>query len=151
MLLAQDQRYMQHALTLAKTAAQVGEVPVGAVLVYQNEIIAEAYNQPITHCDPTAHAEILVLRAGAKYLKNYRLLNTTLYVTLEPCAMCAMAMVHARVTRLVYGADDLRTGAVRSLLHLTQHEKLNHSIECEAGMLAEESRQLLQNFFRERR
>lgn len=151
MLLSQDHHFMQRALALARQAAEMGEVPVGAVIVYQNDIIAEAYNQPITQCDPTAHAEIIVLREAAKKLKNYRLVDSTLYVTLEPCAMCAMAMVHARVNRLVYAADDLRTGAVKSLFHITHHEKLNHRIACESGLLAEESQALLQTFFQMRR
>src|SRR3990167_11165131 len=108
------QRWMQRALTLAKQAEKIGEVPVGAVLVFNDEIIGEGYNQPISQCDPTAHAEMIALRQGAKTLGNYRLLGTTLYVTLEPCVMCAGAMVHARISRLVFGAKDPKVGAIIS-------------------------------------
>lgn len=147
----EDKAYMQCAIELAQKAFDQNEVPVGAVLVHKNKIIAKNYNQPITLCDPTAHAEMLVLREGAKALGNYRLLNTTLYVTLEPCAMCAMALVHARVGKLVYAADDLRTGAVKSVFHLAHHEKLNHQIACEGGLMQEASTHLLQSFFQKRR
>ena len=147
----QDLTFMQKALELAEQAASKGEVPVGAVLVKEGEIIAEAYNQPIALNDPSAHAEILVMREAAQKLKNYRLINTTLYVTLEPCAMCAAAMVHARIERLVYGADDPKTGAVKSVFSITNHEQLNHKIESTSGVLADESAALLRRFFQARR
>ncbi len=143
---------MQRALFLAQKAAQEGEVPVGAVLVgAEGEILAEAYNQPLRLCDPTAHAEILALREGARRLKNYRLLETTLYVTLEPCPMCAGALVYARVKRLVFGAYDLRAGACGSVYNIVADERLNHRLEVRGGLLAEEARALLQEFFRARR
>lgn len=146
-----DHDYMQHALHLAKQAEAVGEVPVGAVLVLDDTIIAETYNQPINLHDPCAHAEILALRAGAKALQNYRLLNTTLYVTLEPCAMCAAALIHARVKRVVYAAPDPKSGAVVSCLQLFDAPFINHRVQYESGLLADEARALLQNFFRRRR
>ena len=148
----EDEFYMQRALFLAQKAAQEGEVPVGAVLVgAEGEILAEAYNQPLRLCDPTAHAEILALREGARRLKNYRLLETTLYVTLEPCPMCAGALVYARVKRLVFGAYDLRAGACGSVYNIVADERLNHRLEVRGGLLAEEARALLQEFFRARR
>lgn len=142
---------MQRALELARQAAAAGEVPVGAVLVCQNQIVGEGYNQPITAIDPTQHAEIVALRAAARHLNNYRLPGTTLYVTLEPCPMCAGAMVHARIARLVYAAADPRTGSAGSVMNLLQHDALNHQVEVEGGVMAEESRALLQEFFRQRR
>lgn len=147
----QDIRWMQHALQLAKSAEQQGEVPVGAVLILNNEIIGEGYNQPITDHDPTAHAEIIALRDAGKKIGNYRLLNSTLYVTIEPCIMCIGAIVHARCQRLVYGADDPKTGAVNSVFNILQSQKLNHHVECAQGVLAEECAQLLKNFFLARR
>ena len=146
-----NNEFMRHALNLAKAAQEQGEVPVGAVIVLGGEIIAEGFNQPITSSDPCAHAEIIALRAAGKRLGNYRLLNTTLYVTLEPCAMCAMAMVHARVERLVYGANDPKTGAVASHFQLLDYPELNHKVQWEGGILAEESSRLLQTFFKARR
>jgi len=142
---------MQRALELARAAAAAGEVPVGAVIVRQGEIIAEGSNRPIGTCDPTAHAEMIALRAGGELLRNYRLLDTTLYVTLEPCAMCASAMVHARVQRLVYGAADPRVGAAGSVFNIVQHASLNHRLEVSAGVLAEECGTLLREFFAARR
>jgi len=147
----QDQTFMQRALELARAAAAAGEVPVGAVIVRQGEIIAEGSNRPIGTCDPTAHAEMIALRAGGEVLRNYRLLDTTLYVTLEPCAMCASAMVHARVQRLVYGAADPRVGAAGSVFNIVQHASLNHQLEVTAGVLAEECATLLREFFAARR
>lgn len=146
-----DNVWMNHALALAKQAAAQGEVPVGAVLVLDNQLIAEGWNQPISACDPTAHAEILALRAGAETLKNYRLPNTTLYVTLEPCAMCAGAMLHARVQRLVFGAFDPKSGAAGSVLNITQDARLNHRLVCEGGVLAESCGELLRDFFKAKR
>jgi len=147
----QDQTFMQRALELARAAEAAGEVPVGAVIVRQGEIIAEGSNRPIGTCDPTAHAEMIALRAGGELLRNYRLLDTTLYVTLEPCAMCASAMVHARVQRLVYGAADPRVGAAGSVFNIVQHASLNHRLEVSAGVLAEECGTLLREFFAARR
>jgi tRNA(adenine34) deaminase len=136
---------------LAREAERAGEVPVGAVIVKDGSIIAEGWNRPITTQDPTAHAEIVALRAAAQALSNYRLLDTTLYVTLEPCAMCASAMIHARVKRLVYGATDPRAGAAGSIFNIVQHSALNHRIDCEAGVMAEECGALLRGFFVARR
>ena len=126
-------------------------MPVGAVIVRQGEIIAEGSNRPIGTCDPTAHAEMIALRAGGEVLRNYRLLDTTLYVTLEPCAMCASAMVHARVQRLVYGATDPRVGAAGSIFNIVQHPTLNHRLDVTSGVLAEECGTLLREFFAARR
>jgi tRNA(adenine34) deaminase len=142
---------MEHALELARCAEQAGEVPVGAVLVRDGELIGEGSNQPIGSCDPTAHAEILALRQAALRVGNYRLVDSTLYVTLEPCPMCAGALVHARVRRVVYGASDSRSGACGTVFNLLQSDVLNHQAEVEGGILAEECASLLQDFFRARR
>jgi tRNA(adenine34) deaminase len=147
----QDEYWMRHALSLAKRAELLGEVPVGAVLVLENKLIGEGWNQPIQGKDPTAHAEILAIRHGALALNNYRLIDTTLYVTLEPCAMCAGAMVHARIGRLVFGAFDPKTGAAGSVFNLLQDKRLNHQISIEGGVLAEPCGELLRDFFRSRR
>lgn len=146
-----DEDYMKRALELAKKGEQAGEVPVGAVLVHNDEIIAEAYNQPIAMHDPTAHAEILVLREGGNKITNYRLLDATLYVTLEPCAMCAQAMVHARIKRIVYAANDPKTGVIDSHLQLLQLPTANWKIESTAGVCAEEASLMLSEFFAKRR
>jgi len=146
-----DLRYMREALAYARAAEAAGEVPVGAVLVRDGEIIGRARNRPIGANDPTAHAEILALREAAAATGNYRLTGTTLYVTLEPCPMCAGALVHARVARLVYGAADPRAGAAGSVFDLVRSVALNHRMEVCAGVLADESRELLQGFFRARR
>lgn len=146
-----DEAMMRLALEQAQLAERQGEVPVGAVLTLGKEVIATGYNQPILKHDPSAHAEIMALRLAGERLKNYRMLNTTLYVTLEPCAMCAGALVHARVHRVVYGATDPRTGAVHSQLPLLTATYHNHRIQAEGGLLAEMSAALLQNFFRHRR
>lgn len=146
-----DDVWMQEALVQAKKAYTANEVPIGAVLVYQNRIIAARHNQPIALHDPCAHAEILVLREAGKYLNNYRLLDTTLYVTLEPCAMCAAAMIHARIKRLVFGAKDVRTGAAGSVLDLFGLNYWNHRVECTSGICEAESAALLTQFFKERR
>ena len=145
------QQWMKRALELAHHAEAIGEVPVGAVLVKNNEIIGEGFNQPIANHDPSAHAEIMALRNAGKALQNYRQIETTLYVTLEPCAMCAMAMVHARVGRVVFATRDPRTGAAGSLYQLLQHEGHNHQVEIIEGVMQEESAALLQNFFRNKR
>ncbi len=151
MAAADDNAWMARALELARRAAAEGEVPVGAVVVKDGEIIGEGWNRPIAAHDPTAHAEIQALRAAAAHIGNYRLVETTLYVTLEPCAMCAGAMVHARVRRVVYGAPDPRTGAAGSVFNLLQAAQLNHQAEVCGGVLAEESGALLREFFRMRR
>ena len=143
--------FMQRALELARAAEAEGEVPVGAVLVKDGEIVAEGFNQPISSCDPTAHAEIVALRGAAARVENYRLPGTTLYVTLEPCPMCAGAMVHARVGRLVFAAADPRTGSAGSVFDLVRSEELNHRLEVESGVLADESAALLRAFFLARR
>jgi tRNA(adenine34) deaminase len=142
---------MRRALELATLAAREGEVPVGAVLVKEGQLIAEGRNRPIANHDPTAHAEIQLLRAAGKALNNYRLAGTTLYVTLEPCPMCAGAIVHARVQRVVFAATDPRTGAAGSIYNILQSNELNHRCEVEGGVLAEESAILLRGFFRSRR
>jgi len=146
-----DRLCMAEALALAEEAAGRGEVPVGAVIASGREIVARASNAPIGNNDPTAHAEILALRAAADRLGNYRLTGTTLYVTLEPCPMCAAALVHARVARLVYAAADPKTGAAGSIMNLAQDPRLNHRIEVEGGLMREEAAGLLQEFFRARR
>jgi tRNA(adenine34) deaminase len=142
-----DQQCMKRALDLAKQAEKAGEVPVGAVVAQNNDVLAEGYNQSIMDSDPSAHAEMVALRAAAKVLSNYRLMNTTLYVTLEPCSMCAGAMVHARVNRLVFGATDLKTGAAGSVFNIASSDKLNHQITVQGGLYEEESRLILKNFF----
>lgn len=146
-----DLQFMSRALELAGRAEAAGEVPVGAVIVKDGTIVAEGWNQPIGAHDPTAHAEIVAMRAAAHHLRNYRLLDTTLYVTLEPCAMCASAMVHARVRRLVYAAADSRAGASGSVFNITQHPSLNHRLEVQGGVLAEPCGDLLRRFFLARR
>ncbi len=143
---------MRRALGLARRAAEEGEAPVGAVIVGEDgRLLAEAHNAPIGMADPTAHAEIVALRAAAKLLGNYRLAGTTMYVTLEPCVMCAGALVHARVKRLVFGARDLRFGGVRSKFKLADSEILNHRVEVEEGLMAAEATALLEAFFQARR
>jgi tRNA(adenine34) deaminase len=148
---AEDTAWMQRALFLAGKASACNEVPVGAILVLNNEIIGAGWNQPITNCDPTAHAEILALREAANRQSNYRLINATLYVTLEPCTMCVGALLNARIQRLVFATSDPKAGAVASVFHLLDTKKLNHCIEWEGGCLAEESEKLLKDFFQVRR
>lgn len=143
--------YMQRALELAALAEQQGEVPVGAILVYNDAIIGEGYNQVITLNDPSAHAEAQAIRAAGQALQNYRLIDTTLYVTLEPCAMCAGLITHARIKTLVYGATDPRTGATGSAIEIINHPTMNHKVEVIGGILAQDSATLLRNFFRQRR
>ncbi len=142
---------MRHALGLAGRAAAAGEVPVGAVLVLGDEVVGEGWNRPVSGHDPTAHAEILALREGGRRLENYRLLDTTLYVTLEPCAMCAGAMIHARVGRVVYGATDPKTGAAGSVFDTLINARHNHRIDVTGGILADEAAELLRSFFQSRR
>jgi tRNA(adenine34) deaminase len=148
---ALDEQFMGEALRLAREAEAGGEVPVGAVLVAQGQVIATGKNCPIGTNDPTAHAEILAMRSAASQLKNYRLPGTTLYVTLEPCAMCAGAMVHARVERLVYGCTDPRGGAVDTVFNVVDSAVLNHRISVTSGVRADECQAILQAFFRSRR
>ena len=143
--------FMRRALGLAARARDEGEVPVGAVVVAEGEIIGEGWNRPIAASDPTAHAEIQALRAAAAALGQYRLPGITLYVTLEPCPMCAGAMVHARIARLVFGALDPKSGAAGSVFDLVRTERLNHRITTEGGVLSRECGELLQRFFRTRR
>lgn len=142
---------MSEALTLAMSAGQAGEVPVGAVVVSGGQIIGRGFNAPISSHDPSAHAEIQALRAAALALRNYRLNGCTLYVTLEPCAMCAGAIQHARIARVVFGAADPKTGACGSVVNLFAEPLLNHHTRIEGGMLAQQCGELLTNFFRERR
>lgn len=147
-----DEKMMRYALVLADKAEALGEIPVGAVLVDDSgNIIGEGWNLSIVQSDPTAHAEIIALRDGAKHLQNYRLLNTTLYVTLEPCTMCAGAILHSRIKRLVFGASDYKTGAVGSRFHFFDDYKMNHTLEITSGVLAEECSQKLSAFFQKRR
>ena len=146
-----DRQFMQQALEQAELAALAGEVPVGAVIVRNGEVISKAFNKPITNHDPSAHAEMLALRQAALSVENYRLPGTTLYVTLEPCTMCAGAILHARVDRVVYGAVDAKTGAAGSVLDVFSSKQINHQTAVEGGMMAEECGQLLRDFFKERR
>lgn len=142
---------MQYAIELAQQAEAINEIPVGAVVVYQDKIIGEGFNQSISLSDPSAHAEMLAIRQAAKTLNNYRLLDCTLYVTLEPCAMCAGLLVHSRIKRLVFGANDEKTGSAGSVFNLVKNEKLNHQIEVCAGVMAEQCSALLSAFFKRRR
>jgi len=146
-----DQDWMQYALALADKAEAVGEIPVGAVLVKNNEVIAEGWNLSILEHNACAHAEIIAISNAGKVLKNYRLIDCTLYVTLEPCPMCAGALVHARIKRLVYGAGDYKTGAAGSVFDLVRNEHLNHQIEVTAGIYAEQCAAKISGFFRRRR
>jgi tRNA(adenine34) deaminase len=146
-----DFEYMQLAIAQAQSAALRGEVPIGAVIVMDGQILAAGSNRTISDCDPTAHAEIVALRDAAKKLGNYRLNGASLYVTVEPCAMCAGALVQARISRLVYGADEPKGGAVRTCMQVLDAPMLNHRVEVVSGVLAGESVQLLQSFFAARR
>jgi tRNA(adenine34) deaminase len=147
----QDQIFMQAAIALAKQAAENGEVPVGAVVVKDGKIIGRGCNSPIGLNDPSAHAEILALRDAANNIGNYRLVDCTLYVTLEPCAMCSGAVQHSRIANLVYGASDLKTGACGSVINLMAEEKLNHHTKVKSGVLVDETGQILSEFFKQRR
>lgn len=146
-----DLLFMREALSQARNARALGEVPVGAVVVKDGRIVATGFNQPISSFDPTAHAEIVALRAAAHALGNYRLPGCELYVTLEPCAMCVGAMLHARIARVIYGASDPKTGACGSVIDLFAQEQLNHHADVRGGVLAEECGALLREFFAERR
>lgn len=146
-----DEGFMRRALELARRAQEEGEVPVGAVVVLDEKIVGEGWNRPISASDPTAHAEVQAMRAAAATLRNYRLLGATLYVTLEPCAMCVGAMFHARIRRVVFGAADPKTGAAGSTLNLFEERRLNHHALVQGGVLAEECGALLSGFFAARR
>lgn len=146
-----DEEWMQQAIVLASKAEQQGEVPVGALLVKDGELVGEGWNQMISLNDPSAHAEMQAIRSAAARLGNYRLPDCTLYVTLEPCSMCAGAMVHSRIARLVFGAPDAKTGAAGSVLNLVQHYQFNHQLEVSGGVLAEQCATQLSGFFQRRR
>jgi tRNA(adenine34) deaminase len=146
-----DIAFMKMALDEARSAAAAGEVPIGAVLVQDGKVLARSGNRTIRECDPTAHAEIIVIREAARLLANYRMAGTTLYVTLEPCSMCAGAMIQARIPRLVYGADDPKGGAVRSCFEILTNATLNHQVEVIPGLLAADCASVLQSFFAARR
>jgi tRNA(adenine34) deaminase len=146
-----DEEYVRQALVLAQRARDSGEVPVGALVVVRGQVIGEGWNQPVRSHDPTAHAEIVALRAAAAHAGNYRLDSATLYVTLEPCAMCLGAAIHARVARLVFGAWDLKAGACGSVFDLTREPRLNHRLDVFGGVCAEECREILRRFFETRR
>jgi len=146
-----DIHWIRHALTLAGRAAQAGEVPVGAVLVYDGEVLGEGWNRPIGSHDPTAHAEIMALRAASEKIRNYRVIGATLYVTLEPCIMCAGAMIHARIRRLVFGAFDPKSGAAGTRWNVLALPGVNHRVAVEGGVLATECGAILRAFFQARR
>ncbi|MHC4644476.1 MAG: tRNA adenosine(34) deaminase TadA [Planctomycetota bacterium] len=147
----EDEHFMKVAMEQARIAEENGDVPIGAVIVYEEQIIGKAYNQREQLQDPTAHAEIVALTQAAEFVGSWRLEGCTMYVTLEPCCMCAGALVLARMDRLVYGCDDPKAGACKSLYNIVQDERLNHRLEVEAGMLSAECTELLQRFFRKRR
>ena len=146
-----DEYWMKQAIELAQKAEEEGEVPVGAVLVQDDELIGEGWNQPISRHDPSAHAEILAIRDAARRRQNYRLPDSTLYVTLEPCVMCAGAIIHARISRVVFGAYDPKAGAAGSVFSVLGTDELNHQVAVEGGLIEEQCSTLLQNFFRKRR
>jgi tRNA(adenine34) deaminase len=146
-----DELWMEEALREAQRALALGEVPVGAVVVAEGRLVGRGCNRPLTSNDPTAHAEILALRDAGQTIGNYRLLHCDLYVTVEPCAMCAGAITHARIRRLIYGAEDPKAGAVHSMLQVLNHLKLNHQVEVSSGVLAARCMDLMQQFFRDKR
>lgn len=146
-----DSEFMRLALAEAQAAADAGEVPIGAVAVHEGQVIGRGQNRVLRDLDPTAHAEIVAMRAAAHALGNYRLLDCELYVTLEPCAMCAGAMIHARLGRLIHAAPDPKAGAAGSVLEVLNHPRLNHRMEVSSGILADEASALLREFFRKRR
>ena len=151
MAMMNPEQFMQRALELADLAEQAGEVPVGAVVVKEGEIVGEGYNQPISSCDPSAHAEIVALRDAAKRLGNYRLVDCDLYVSIEPCAMCAGAIVHARIRKLYYGAAEPKAGAIESSQHFLEMEHLNHRVVADGGVLEAECSRKISDFFKARR
>jgi tRNA(adenine34) deaminase len=146
-----DELWMQEALRAAQRALEAGEVPVGAVVVHDGKIVGRGFNRNIANSDPTAHAEVVALRKAGTTIGNHRLSDCELFATIEPCAMCAGALVHARIRRLVYGADDPKAGAVHSVMHVVNHQNLNHRMEVRSGVLAGKCAELLQEFFRARR
>ena len=146
-----DELWMHEALRAAQRALDIGEVPVGAVVVHAGKVIGRGFNRNLADSDPTAHAEIVALREAGSAIGNHRLTNCELFVTIEPCAMCAGAMVHARIRTLVYGAEDPKAGAVHSAMHVLNHPALNHKVEVRRGVLAGQCAELLQEFFRSRR
>ena len=146
-----DELWMEEALRCAQRALEAGEVPVGAIVTFENRIVGRGWNRNISDADPTAHAEIIALRDAGTTVGNHRLEGCELFATIEPCAMCAGALVHARIRRLVYGADDPKAGAVRSVMQVLNHPQLNHALEVRRGILAGRSAELLQTFFRNRR
>ncbi len=146
-----DELWMEEALREAQRALALGEVPVGAIVVHDGRVVGRGCNRPISANDPTAHAEMLALREAGQTIGNYRLLDCDLYVTVEPCAMCAGAINHARIRRLIYGAEDAKAGAVHSMLQVLNHPKMNHTVEVSSGVLAARCMDLLQTFFRDRR
>ncbi|MGF1680525.1 tRNA adenosine(34) deaminase TadA [Photobacterium minamisatsumaniensis] len=146
-----DEDFMRRAMVLAEKAEAEGEVPVGAVIVHNGQVVGEGWNRSITQHDATAHAEIMALRQAGQVLQNYRLLDAVLYVTLEPCPMCAGAMVHSRIGKVIFGAPDLKTGAAGSIMNLLDYEQVNHHVAIESGLLADECRAQLQAFFKRRR
>ncbi len=146
-----DELWMEEALRCAQRALEIGEVPVGAVVVCGGKVVGRGWNRNIIDSDPSAHAEIIALREAGAHVGNHRLGDCALFVTIEPCAMCAGAMVHARIRRLVYGSDDPKAGAVRSVMQVLNHPQLNHKVEVQSGVLAGRSAELLQTFFKSRR
>ncbi len=146
-----DEQWMQEALRLAEQARAAGEVPVGALIVHDGQIVGRGFNRNLLDTDPTAHAEMVALRDAGRAVGNHRLLDCEMFVTIEPCAMCAGAMVHARLRRLVFGADDPKAGAVHSVLDVLNHPSLNHRMDVTAGVLSEECSRILQDFFQSRR
>jgi tRNA(adenine34) deaminase len=150
-VIANAEIFMEEALRCAQRALEIGEVPVGAVVVYEGEVVGQGWNRNLAENDPTAHAEIVALRAAGQNLGNHRLGGCDLFVTIEPCAMCAGAMIHARIRRLIFGADDPKAGAVHSVLQVLNHTQLNHRMEVCSGVLAGRSAEILQEFFRQRR
>jgi tRNA(adenine34) deaminase len=146
-----DELFMQEALRSAQRALEIGEVPVGAVVVHEGKIVGRGFNRNLADSDPSAHAEVVALREAGTALGNHRLPSCDMFVTIEPCAMCAGAMVHARIRRLVYGAEDPKAGAVHSTMHVLNHPALNHKVQVSRGVLAGKSAELLQEFFRSRR
>jgi tRNA(adenine34) deaminase len=147
----QDHAFMRQALSLAKEAQRQGEVPVGAIVTLNNQIVGKGHNQPISNNDPSAHAEIQALRDAASNIENYRLVNATLYVTLEPCVMCAGAIIHARIAKVIYAATDPKGGAVDSVFEILKTNKLNHQVQCAGGLFCGDASQLLKDFFKSRR
>ncbi len=149
--LTADELWMAEALKEAGKAESSGEVPVGAVVVYENQVVGRGFNRNLLDCDPSAHAEIVAMRQAGRSLKNHRLKGCTMFVTIEPCAMCAGALVHARFARLVYGTDDAKAGAVHSVMRVVNHPNLNHKMEVTPGVLAERCAQTIKDFFRSKR